>query len=296
MGTHEMLTTLAGPIGVVALSGPVDDEHLTRGLEILYANGAVTVLAPNIRSRDGYLAGNDEERLAGLEWVLDQGVHTVLITRGGYGSLRLQHNLPWERILKERIRFVGFSDVSWMLNALAVRGVVQVHGPMVAAGLAKPENFERLRKVLDDDLVGKSLFRFQSKNVVRGGRCSGLALGGNVSMLTACIGQAWEADLSGSVLFIEEVNEPWYRLDRLLTQLAGAGRLRGVNALISGSLHGCGPADGRREWWNEMMLEVAPPDAVVVSGLPFGHAARNDAFPLGVDVTVDTEKGRVLWR
>jgi muramoyltetrapeptide carboxypeptidase len=284
------------PVGVVALSGPVDEGLLESGLEMLRASGRETILAPNLGAQRRYLAGSDQERVAGLEWVHDRGARTVFAARGGYGSLRLHRVLPWDRLREDGVRFVGFSDVSWILNALAVRGTPQVHGPMVAAGLAELSNAERVRKVLEGELVGGSLFRFPAGRVVRGGRCTGRALGGNVSMLTACLGLPWETDLSGSVLFIEEVREPWYRLDRLLTQLAGAGKLRNVNALISGSLRGCGPAKGRQEWWRELMQEVAPPGAVIITDLPFGHGTRNDAFPLGVDVTVDTEQGRILWR
>jgi muramoyltetrapeptide carboxypeptidase len=286
----------AGPVGVVAISGPVDAERLEVGLRVLRSFGREVIVAPNLQARRHYLAGSDQERLEGLEWVLDSGARTVFAARGGYGAMRLQADLPWERLVSEKIRFVGFSDITWIMNALAARGVPQVHGPMVAAGMATPTNAERLRTVLEGDLEGKSLFRFGARRVVRGGLCRGPAMGGTVSLLTASIGLPCEPDLTGSVLFIEEVNEPWYRLDRLLTQLAGAGRLQGVNALITGSLHGCGPAEGRHEWWTELIQEVAPPDAVIVTGLPFGHGARNSAFPLGVNVTVDTERGRILWR
>ena len=97
------------------------------------------------------------------------------------------------------------------------------------------------------------------------------------------------------MLFLEEVGEPLYRLDRLLTQLRCSGRLRNVKALIGGSLRGCRPVAEREGRWRELLLEAAPEGVPVVAGLPFGHAARNMAFPLGVPVEVDTGGGYVRW-
>lgn len=284
------------PIGVVALSGAVNRSRLDEGLARLRATGHPVILAPNLDSRRRYLAGSDRERLDGLNWVLDRGARTILSARGGYGSLRLHTDLPWERLEERRVRFIGFSDLSWLLNLMASRGIPQVHGPMCAAGLVREGNAKRLLRVLSGAAEGDELFRFKQDQVVKGGRCRGIALGGNVSTLTSVLGLPCETDFTGAVLFLEDVNEPWYRLDRLLTQLAGAGRLQNVNALITGSLHGCRPADGRAQMWRDLLCQVAPPHALIVTGLPFGHAARNDAFPVGVEVSVDTDRGQVLWR
>ncbi len=98
------------------------------------------------------------------------------------------------------------------------------------------------------------------------------------------------------MLFLEEVGEPLYRLDRLLTQFRSSARLRGVKALICGSLRACGRVAERAERWRSMVAEAAPPEAPVVVDLPFGHAARNLAFPIGGTVEVDTGAGVIRWR
>ena len=284
------------PIGVVALSGPVDRERLAAGLEVLETWGHPVILAPNLEASAGYLAGDDAARRAGLESVVSRGAKLVIAARGGYGVTRLLPALPLGELASAGVRVVGYSDVSALLNALvAAGGAAQIHGPMVAAGLTRPANSQRLRSVLTGELAGDTLFRFDDDRVVRPGRVQGPALGGTLSLLLAVIGTPFEPPLAGSVLFVEEVGEPFYRLDRMLTQLRSSGRLRGVKALICGSLRGCGPAAERARSWRSLVAEAVPAEAPVVVGLPFGHSSRNLAFPIGTTVEVDTSAGVIRW-
>jgi len=284
------------PVGVVALSGPVAPEALAGGVEALWETGHPVVVAPNVRDRLGYLAGEDEVRIGGLLHVLDAGVRVVVAARGGYGVSRLLDRMPWERLVRDRVVFAGFSDLSSLLNHLVARGgAAQVHGPMAAVGLVRPENRDRLLAVLEGRLVGQPLFRFGQARVLRPGTARGPAVGGNLTVLCSTLGTPWEPAFDGSVLFLEEVGEPLYRLDRLLTQLRASGRLDRVKALIGGSLHGCRPAGRRDNTWARLLEEAVPPGAPVVRGLAFGHGARNLAIPLGATVEVDTGAGRVMW-
>lgn len=285
------------PIGVVALSGPIDAARLEAGLVALRAWGHPLVEASNLHRKDGYLAGDDAERLAGLEEVLDRGARWIVAARGGYGAARLLPRLPWRRLVEAGVRFIGFSDLTAIFNPLVSKGgAAQVHGPMVAAGLAGAHNSKRLLSVLRGDMVGEVLYRFPHGSVVRGGRARGRALGGNLALLTSLLGTPWEPEFDDCVLFLEEVDEPLYRLDRMLTHLGGSGKLRNVKALIGGSLHGCRPASQRSEVWRRLLLEAAPPDIPIVVGLPFGHGATNLAFPIGAAVELDTCALRVMWR
>ena len=285
------------PIGVVALSGPVDRDRLDAGLQALDGWGHPVVLAPNLDARTGYLAGDDDARLAGLESVVARGATLLVAARGGFGVTRLLPRLRLRELAAAGVRFVGYSDTSALLNAMATAGgTVQVHGPMVAAGLARRDNELRLRRLLEGELVGETLFRFDRRCVLRSGRAAGHAIGGTLSVLAALIGTPHEPPWAGSVLFIEEVGEPLYRLDRLLTQLRASARLRGVKALICGGLRGCGPVAERGPRWREMVAEAAAPETPVVVDLPFGHGARNLAFPIGATVEVDTDSGAIRWR
>lgn len=284
------------PIGVVALSGPVESQPLEEGLQVLRGWGHPLVLAPNLERRSGYLAGDDDARLEGLEWVLTRGARTLIAARGGYGVTRLLHRLPWDRMVEDGTCFVGFSDLTSLMNALVeMGGATQIHGPMVAAGFVDSRNSDHLHGLLHGRLIGRPLFRFPRSSVVRPGRVRGPALGGNLALLTALLGTPFEPSLDGCVLFLEEVGEPLYRLDRMLTQLASSGRLKRVKALIGGSLRGCRPAGGRAERWRELLRESAPSGAVIAVDLPFGHSAHNLGFPIGSLVEVDTDSGLVTW-
>jgi muramoyltetrapeptide carboxypeptidase len=283
------------PIGVVALSGPVDAEKLDDGLRILRGWGNPVIEASNLRRKESYLAGGDDERMRGLEEVVAKGARVIIAARGGYGASRLLDRIDWRDLSKRAICMVGFSDLTAILNPLAT-GVPQIHGPMVAAGLSRRYNARRLHSVLAGELKGEPLFRIPEASVVRPGRAEGRALGGNLTVLTALIGTPWEPEFDGSVLFLEEINEPLYRLDRMLTHLRGSGRLRNVKALIGGSLRGCRPASERPDSWRRLLLEATGPSAPVVVDLPFGHGAANLAFPIGATVEVDTNSLQVIWK
>jgi len=282
------------PIGVVALSGPVEPARLAEGLKILRSWGHPVELAANLRERRNYLAGSDEDRLNGLLELMDREVRTFIAVRGGYGVTRLLDRLPWSRLNDEEIQFVGFSDITALLNPLSA-SVVQVHGPMVAAGLARADNAHRLRELLLGRLVGERLFEIPTSMVLRHGVAEGAVMGGNLSLLSALVGTPWEPDFTNRVLFLEEVFEPPYQLDRLLTHLRSSVSFGGLSALIGGSLHRCRPHSECLTRWSELLCESAPEGVPIVVGLPFGHGAKNLAFPVGATVEIDTRRGAVNW-
>jgi muramoyltetrapeptide carboxypeptidase len=253
--------------------------------------------APNLEARSAYLAGEDDERLGGLVHVLDRGARVVLAARGGYGVTRLLPRLELGELVRRDLVLIGYSDLTAMMNGLIAAGAgPQIHGPMVAAGLVRERNGSRLRAVLDGELAGQTLFRVRPAQVVHGGRARGRAVGGNLATLEATLATPCEAPFSGGLLFLEEVGEPRYRIDRMLTHLRASGRLRGVKALICGSLRDCRPARGRSQWWRELVADAVGPEVPLVVDLPFGHGARNLAFPLGAELELDTDRGTIRWR
>jgi len=282
------------PIGVVALSGPVDPIRLDAGLAALRSWGHPVELASNLRDRDGYLAGSDDARLEGLAGLLERGVRTMIAARGGYGATRLLDRLPWPRLRDDGVRLVGFSDLTALLNPLSTT-TAQVHGPMAAAGLDRPLNARRLDDVLSGRLVGRALFRVPPAAVARDGRASGIAVGGNLSLLTSLMGTPWQPEFDDRVVFLEEVAEPPYRLDRMLTHLRGCGAFDRVGAVVCGGLHRCRPHADCVARLRRTLLDATGESVPVIVGLPFGHGSVNLAFPIGARVTVDTRRNRVLW-
>ena len=283
------------PIGVVALSGPVDPMKLADGLTVLRSWGHPIELASNLTDQDRYLAGTDQARVDGLTELLDRGVRTFIAARGGYGVTRLMNRLPWQRLRDEAVRFVGFSDLTALLNPLS-GSVVQIHGPMVTAGLARSTNARRLKDVLEGRLLGRPILEYPEESVLRHGQTAGVVVGGNLSLVVSLIGTPWELDFTDRVVVLEEVSEPPYRLDRMLTHLVDSVSFSDVKALICGTLHACRLHAECTSRWAELLLEATPDDVPVVVDLPFGHGARNLAIPIGARVEVATRRGAVSWR
>lgn len=285
-------------MGVVAPSGPVDPERLARGVGVLEGLGFRVRVSDAVARRAGYLAGPDQARLADLQGLLDDpSVRAVFCARGGYGSQRIVPHLDWTGLRRAPKVVVGYSDATALLLAVVRAIGTAVHGPMVAAdlacGLDEPSR-ERLSR-----LLGDPEYRWEDSlpTGVRPGRAAGRLLGGCLSVLAATAGTAHAPDTRGAVLFLEDVNEQAYRLDRLLLQLRQSGMLDGVAGVVFGTLDGCKPYEG-----------VTPLDVVrdhfaespypVAFGLPAGHSmaganVTNLALPLGVRVEIDTEHGRL---
>jgi muramoyltetrapeptide carboxypeptidase len=294
VGSH--IPDAAAPFGVVALSGPSGPDIVEQGLGWLRDHRRPVVAASNLSATHAFLAGRDDERLNGLEEVLDGGSRVILPVRGGYGVTRILHRLPWERLADGGVSFVGYSDVTPILNHLATRtDVIQVHGPMLADLVKDHEAAARLDAILDGELAGRALFEIPPEAVLRPGVAEGRAMGGNLCLLASLAGTPHQPDLSGSVLFLEEVNEAPYRLDRLLTQIGASGMFREVKALILGDLSGFSP---RREDPGDVLAAtlLRAVSGPVVHGLPFGHGKVNHAFPIGAVVGVNTDHGEIVWR
>jgi len=283
------------PVGLVAPSGVVDPGRLDQAVGLLRSAGRKVLQAPNLSRADGYLAGSDAERVAGVEWVLDRGARVLLAARGGSGATRILGALPWSRLVDLRACFVGFSDLTAIMNALIDRGgAAQVHGPMLATEHVSDSAVADLLRLLSLRRGGRWRMEVPPSAVVRPGAASGPARGGNLAVMAAMVGTPFAPRLDGAVVFLEDVSEPLYRLDRMLTQLVSSGTFRGVKALVCGKLCDCPGVEPGASRWRELLAEAVP-DAVVLEGLDFGHGRGNTPFPLGVTVELDTRSGRVAW-
>jgi muramoyltetrapeptide carboxypeptidase len=283
-------------VGVVAMASAPSAATLGGGVAWLEKAGfRVRVAGPGAR-RGEYTAGKDQDRAAAVHELIDGGARALLAARGGYGVMRLLPLLDWERLAAWGGWVVGFSDVTALHAALASRfPCATLHGPLAVTLRRHPPS----ARLLADWLAGREprrLFAFGPRRVVRAGRARGISVGGNLSLLAALVGTPWEPEYDGAVLFLEDVNEPAYSVDRLLTQLRLSSRLRRVRAVVAGRMARCGLGEaGWRERWLSLLAEAVPDAAVIVEGLPFGHGVANVPIPLGVEVEVDTARGTVSW-
>jgi muramoyltetrapeptide carboxypeptidase len=279
------------------LSGPVSSEALEKGLDELRALGYEPVAAANSRSRWGPFAGTDAERIAGFHHLLDDdSLAAIFFARGGHGLLRVIDRLDWERIAARPRAWVGYSDLTPLLLRIVERcGLVTFHGPMVGTDLARglvDEEQESLARALAGERPSLPV-RF-----LREGAAEGPLLGGCLSLLAAVQGTSWAPDLGGSILFVEDVNEPAYKVDRMLTHLRLSGTLTDVRAIVAGhfgpqwesGLERPATADSEPagSWQLESLLDLPGP---IAFGLASGHGVPNLTLPLGAEARLDPEAG-----
>ncbi len=257
--------------------------------------GFEVVLASNLRdgaSREGPIrfAGSDRQRLAGFhELAADDRVAGIVFARGGYGVTRLLDAVDWQLLASRPRPCVGYSDLTPMLLGLVSRvGTVAYHGPMVvdfARGLRPEERTSFL-----DALAGKRSAAWQLEPVVRGvsaGRrkaLEGRLLGGCLTMLAATIGTGFLPDFRDSVLVLEDVDEPAYRIDRLLVQLRTSGALAGVQAVVAGHFTNCAARDSLIDFAEALGVPL-------LVGLPAGHEPPNHTLPMGAASLLDPDEG-----
>lgn len=279
-------------VGVAALSGPVDAERLERGLDELRRLGLEPVAAANLRSRRGPLAGSDEERLAGLHELAGRDdLAAIFFARGGYGSLRVLERVDWGLIGRRPRAWVGYSDVTPFLLAVVRRlGLVAFHGPMAAVEAARGLEGEEERGLLAA-LAGSPVAEIEVVGA-RDGTASGVLLGGCLSLLAATAGTPWQPDLRGALLFWEDVDEPLYRLDRMLVQLRQAGLLAGLAGMIVG--RSAVAAADREEAWRLFAGALEGTGFPVAFDCPSGHCRPNLTLPLGARATLESGRGRLL--
>jgi muramoyltetrapeptide carboxypeptidase len=241
-------------------------------------------------ARAGILAGDDRERAGELAaYFADPEVKAIFAARGGYGCGRLMPMLDWDAIARTPKIFVGFSDETFLLNALVDRsGMIAMHGPMVAMDLARGlsrRSFEHMKGLLLGEIRS---FTMDARETVRAGTAEGELIGGCLSVLVATLGTPYAPRFEGRVLFLEDVGEKAYRVDRMLVQLKQAGALERVAGIVFGAIR---PIEGDEQEARLITRFIAEETAElkcpVLTGIEAGHGSENFVLPFGVRVRVD---------
>ena len=283
-------------VGVAALSGAVDPERLEAGLDGLRQLGFEPLAAANLSGGKGLFAGDDNERLAAFhELVAAPGLRAVVFARGGHGLLRLLPRIDWSLLARRPLAFVGYSDLTPFLHEVVRRlGVAAFHGPMVAVDLARGLSLAEA-----DSLLGALAGDLPASLPVRcadgatGGR--GRLMGGCLSLLAATLGTPFAPALDGSLLFWEDVDEPLYRLDRMLTQLRLSGSLDRLRGMVVGELLPADAAPDLQPTLPEIVEDLARELGWCVAwGCPSGHCQPNLTLPLGIAARLDAAAGRLI--
>ena len=280
-------------VGIAAPGGPIDAERLAAGRAVWERAGFRVVHRADVTAKRGYLAGDDERRASELaELVADPGVDAIVCARGGYGSPRILDRLDAAAFRAARKPLVGYSDITALLLWLRrCAGLVGFHGPMLErGGDADPVSLRVLLAALAGAHSDEG--RFWSGRALGGGHATGRLVGGNLVLVAASLGTPWEIETRGAILLVEDVNEPPYRIDRLLQQLRAAGKLDRLAGIGMGAFTGCSDERYPETSAEDVVAEIARAHAIpLVAELPFGHCQRNLAWPTGARATLDGDAG-----
>jgi muramoyltetrapeptide carboxypeptidase len=297
-------------VGIVApASPPPDPRAVDRALESMERYGFKPKLGAHVRARHGFLAGGDRERAADLmDMFTDKTVKAILCLRGGYGSARLLNLLDYEVICRNAKIVSGFSDITSLHCAFAKKcNLISIHAPMLNGGLQAKDvpDFTRasfLRTVMEPQAPGAVAVGCDRKDIssLRGGVAEGRLVGGNLSVLCAAVGTPFEPSFKDRILFLEDIAEKPYRLDRMLTQLLNAGILQQLAGVAVGVNRDCeDPTKADAKEFRQSSADVIAErlsslKVPVVTGLPFGHVPVNATIPVGARALLDGDKGDLI--
>jgi muramoyltetrapeptide carboxypeptidase len=286
----------ADKIGILAPASSFNRENFLAGCEQLRKMGFEPVYSSGIFERDLYFAGSQERRLRELEELLQRDdIAALVCVRGGYGSNYLLQRMRFELFARHPKILLGCSDITTLLTAVRDRtGLVTFHGPMVAKDLAAG-TFEL--SSWNNALGGAQEWSIpmDTVEVLRPGRAQGRIYGGCLSMLAASLGTPYEIETDGVILFIEDVAEKPYRIDRMLMQLRLAGKLEKVRGYVFGEMLDCFPPPGESYTLQQVIMRVlAGNSAPVVFGVKSGHVTGgNLTLPVGVQAELRADESGV---
>ncbi|MEJ8545495.1 S66 peptidase family protein [Brevibacillus borstelensis] len=290
-------------IGLTAPSSPSTPEVLAKAQSDLEALGFRVKMGESCRqSYGGYLAGHPRLRAEELNCMFaDPEVDGIICLRGGYGTPQLLTLLDYDCIAANPKLFVGYSDITALHTAfMQEAGLATVHGPMASAGIASELDFWSrdylLRAMTCPEPLGE-IVNPEGEEIVClvGGEACGPIVGGNLSLVASLAGTPYQLDTRGKLLFLEDVDEEPYRIDRMLTQLALAGTFEDCAGIIIGTWENCVPK--KREGFTVLdVFEniVVPYRKPTIWNVQAGHGACNIALPFGVEARLDADACRLV--
>ncbi len=281
-------------IGLIAPASPSDPSKVEKAVKYLSDLGYRVRTGKSVFSSRGYLAGDDELRASDVNSMFeDNGVDAIFCLRGGYGSQRILDLVDFRLIEENPKIFMGYSDITALLNAIYQKcGLITFHGPMggdFAGGLGKLTK-RVMKSILENPEAMGKIPNPQMPEVVAEGKARGALAGGNLSIVTASLGTPFEIDTKGKILLLEDVFEEPYSVDRMLTQLRLAGKLRDATGIILGDWGDAksgepGESLSLEEVFEDIFKDIGKP---VMKGFKIGHCKPNITIPIGAVASMDT--------
>lgn len=293
--------TVGDTLGVVAPSSPPKDKaSIDRGKEKLETLGFNVKLGPScFETHGGYLAGTPDTRARDVNGMFqDPEVDAIMCLRGGYGTPQILHLLDYDLIAENPKLFIGYSDITALHTAIGQKsGLATVHGPMLASDIAgdfSDFSMQSLLRTLTERSPLGELTNPPGEEIecLVGGMAQGKIVGGNLSLITATLGTPYELDTKDKILFLEDVGEEPYRVDRMLTQLALAGKLDDAAGFVIGDWSDCESKDYPDGFTVFDLLEkIMPPfGKPAIYNVKAGHCEPTLTIPFGVETTLDATR------
>lgn len=269
-------------IAIVATARKISMEELQPAIDIITNWGLKVVLGKNIFCIDNQFAGTDEERTSDMQWALnDTNIKAIICARGGYGTVRIIDKLDFTTFTKHPKWIIGYSDITVLHQNINQNfGIASLHATMPINFTKNEEATESLRKALFGDELN---YTIPAHALNRGGETSGELIGGNLSLIYALCGSKSDIDTKGKILFIEDLDEYLYHIDRMMMNLKRSGKLQHLAGLIVGGMSDMKdntvPFGKTAE---EIILDaVKEYDFPVCFDFPAGHIDRNLALVMG---------------
>ncbi len=292
-------------IALIAPSSPVDKEKLKLSVDSIKFLGLIPVLYPSVTMVHGYLSGSDDIRAEDINTAFsDPRIDGIFCIRGGYGVTRILNKLNYKMISKNPKLFLGYSDITGLHIAFnQICNLITLHAPMPSRGWSSLDSItlESLTgNLLSTEPMGQvPVIAEEPIETIHPGIAEGTIIGGNLSLLTATLGTPYEVDTKNKILFIEEVEERHYKIDRGLTSLALAGKFSDCKGIILGTWADCGDPDlepERNLTLHQIFEEVVKPfKKPTINNFRAGHIYPHITIPMGTKTRLDATNGSVTF-
>lgn len=300
--------TKGDTIGLVTPSSSISRTAFEKALENLDTLGFLVKYSDNMRVRKGFLAGTDQQRVDDLHAMFtNTSIAGIVCARGGYGAGRILSMLDYELIRNNPKVFIGYSDITALHFAInKYAGLLTYHGPVGASDFTEFTS-DSFQDVL---IKSKKKYEFGVKDIIKensnhfviqSGEATGSLVGGNLTLMISLMGTPYDIDFENKLVFVEEIGESPYKVDRMLTQLLNSGKLEKAAGIVLGIFNDCETKETDPDFDTSLSLKEVLHDRLgklkmpIAYGLPFGHVSNNATIPFGINAKFDADKGSLTY-